>query len=124
MEGGPRRPRHERLPWPGLLTSVPAACFALFGFAAPRLARRDGPGAVVCSGMALITAGLLLRPFAGGTPAFLAASALALAGIAVSNVLMPVIVKRYFPDRTATSPASTRWRCHWAPRWPPRCRCR
>jgi CP family cyanate transporter-like MFS transporter len=83
----------------GLLTSVPAACFALFGFAAPRLARRYGPGAVVCSGMALIAAGLLLRPFAGGTPAFLAASALALAGIAVSNVLMPVIVKRYFPDR-------------------------
>jgi CP family cyanate transporter-like MFS transporter len=49
--------------------------------------------------MALITGGLLLRPFAGGTPAFLDASALALAGIAVSNVLMPVIVKRYFPDR-------------------------
>jgi CP family cyanate transporter-like MFS transporter len=83
----------------GLLTSVPAACFALFGFAAPRLARRYGPGAVVCSGMALVATGLLLRPFAGGTPAFLAASALALAGIAVSNVLMPVIVKRYFPDR-------------------------
>ncbi|WP_329180156.1 CynX/NimT family MFS transporter [Streptomyces sp. NBC_01477] len=86
----------------GLLTSVPAACFALFGFAAPRLARRYGPGAVVCAGMTLITAGLLLRPFAGGTPAFLAASALALAGIAVSNVLMPVIVKRYFPHRVGT----------------------
>ncbi|KOG51798.1 transporter, partial [Streptomyces varsoviensis] len=83
----------------GLLTSVPALCFALFGFAAPRLARRWGPGMVVCAGMAAITAGLVLRPFAGGTPAFLAASALALAGIAVSNVLMPVIVKRYFPDR-------------------------
>jgi CP family cyanate transporter-like MFS transporter len=83
----------------GLLTSVPAACFALFGFAAPRLARRYGPGAVVCTGMAAITAGLLLRPLAGGSPVFLAASALALGGIAVSNVLMPVIVKRYFPDR-------------------------
>ncbi|WP_075017994.1 CynX/NimT family MFS transporter [Actinacidiphila rubida] len=86
----------------GLLTSVPAACFALFGFAAPRLARRHGPGAVVLAGMVAITAGLLLRPFAGATPVFLAASALALAGIAVSNVLMPVIVKRYFPDRVGT----------------------
>ncbi|MFI0942562.1 CynX/NimT family MFS transporter [Streptomyces sp. NPDC021020] len=83
----------------GLLTSVPAACFALFGFAAPRLARRRGPGAVVFAGMVAITAGLLLRPFAGSTVPFLAASALALAGIAVANVLMPVIVKRYFPDR-------------------------
>ncbi|KIF70489.1 transporter [Streptomyces sp. AcH 505] len=86
----------------GVLTSVPPACFALFGFAAPRLARRFGPGAVVCAGMLAITAGLVIRPFAGGTAAFLAASALALMGIAVSNVLMPVIVKRYFPDRVGT----------------------
>ncbi|GAA1132041.1 CynX/NimT family MFS transporter [Streptomyces javensis] len=83
----------------GVLTSVPPACFALFGLAAPRLARRWGPGAIVCAGLAAIATGLLLRPFAGGTVVFLAASALALAGIAVSNILMPVIVKRWFPDR-------------------------
>ncbi|MCQ4083370.1 MFS transporter [Streptomyces sp. RB6PN25] len=83
----------------GLLTSVPAFCFAVFGVAAPRLARRFGPGAVVCAGMAVITAGLLLRPFAGAAATFVVASVLALAGIAVTNVLMPVIVKRYFPDR-------------------------
>ncbi|MET9350514.1 CynX/NimT family MFS transporter [Streptomyces termitum] len=83
----------------GVLTSVPPFCFALFGVMAPRLARRFGPAAVVCAGMAAIFTGLLLRPFATGTAAFLAASALALMGIAVSNVLMPVLVKRYFPDR-------------------------
>ncbi|MER5198038.1 CynX/NimT family MFS transporter [Streptomyces sp. NPDC002755] len=86
----------------GLLTSVPPLCFAVFGVMAPRLARRFGPGAVVCAGMAAITAGLLLRPYAGGPAGFLAASALALMGIAVSNVLMPVIVKRHFPDRVGT----------------------
>ncbi|MFD7317596.1 CynX/NimT family MFS transporter [Streptomyces sp. NPDC059883] len=86
----------------GVLTSVPPFCFAVFGFAAPRLARRFGPGAVVCAGMVAITAGLLIRPFTGGTAGFLAASAVALMGIAVSNVLMPVIVKRYFPDRVGT----------------------
>ncbi|MEV7683335.1 MFS transporter [Streptomyces sp. NPDC088341] len=86
----------------GVLTSVPPLCFAVFGFAAPRLARRYGARAIVCAGMVAITAGLLIRPFAGGTPAFLAASAFALMGIAVSNVLMPVIVKRYFPDRVGT----------------------
>ncbi|MBC2901869.1 CynX/NimT family MFS transporter [Streptomyces cupreus] len=86
----------------GLLTSVPPLCFAVFGVMAPRLARRFGPGAVVCAGMVAITAGLLIRPYAGGTPGFLAASALALMGIAVSNVLMPVIVKRWFPDRVGS----------------------
>ncbi|MFD3571682.1 CynX/NimT family MFS transporter [Streptomyces sp. NPDC058667] len=83
----------------GVLTSVPPLCFAVFGITAPRLARRFGPVAVVCAGMIAIFTGLVLRPFAGGTAGFLAASALALMGIAVSNVLMPVIVKRYFPDR-------------------------
>ncbi|WP_282702046.1 MFS transporter [Streptomyces sp. CC219B] len=86
----------------GLLTSVPPLCFAVFGVMAPRLARRFGPAAVVCAGMVAITAGLLIRPYAGSTPAFLAASALALMGIAVSNVLMPVIVKRWFPDRVGS----------------------
>ncbi|WP_241540078.1 CynX/NimT family MFS transporter [Streptomyces sp. M41(2017)] len=86
----------------GLLTSVPPLCFAVFGVTAPRLARRFGPAAVVCAGMAAIAAGLALRPFIGGTAGFLAASALALMGIAVSNVLMPVIVKRWFPDRVGS----------------------
>ncbi|MEU2715834.1 CynX/NimT family MFS transporter [Streptomyces sp. NPDC007205] len=86
----------------GLLTSVPPLCFAVFGVTAPRLARRFGPAAVVCAGMAAITAGLLIRPYLGGTAGFLAASALALMGIAVSNVLMPVIVKRWFPDRVGS----------------------
>ncbi|MGW2331729.1 CynX/NimT family MFS transporter [Streptomyces sp. NPDC001700] len=86
----------------GLLTSMPAACFALFGVTAPRLARRFGPGAVVCTGLAAIATGLALRPFAGGTVAFLCASALGLAGIAVSNILMPVIVKSWFPNRVGS----------------------
>ncbi|MFF5443076.1 CynX/NimT family MFS transporter [Streptomyces achromogenes] len=86
----------------GLLTSVPPLCFAVFGVMAPRLARRFGPAAVVCAGMAAITAGLVIRPYVGNTAGFLAASALALMGIAVSNVLMPVIVKRWFPDRVGS----------------------
>ncbi|MFF8675105.1 MFS transporter [Streptomyces sp. NPDC015242] len=86
----------------GLLTSVPPLCFAVFGVMAPRLARRFGAGAVVCAGMAAIATGLLVRPYTGSTAGFLAASALALMGIAVSNVLMPVIVKHWFPDRVGS----------------------
>lgn len=33
----------------GVLTSVPALCFAVFGVTAPRLARRFGPATVVCA---------------------------------------------------------------------------
>ncbi|MFE4384829.1 CynX/NimT family MFS transporter [Streptomyces cyaneofuscatus] len=86
----------------GVLTSVPPLCFAVFGVMAPRLARRFGAGAVVCAGMVAIAAGLVIRPYIGSTAGFLAASALALMGIAVSNILMPVIVKRWFPDRVGT----------------------
>ncbi|MFE1735071.1 CynX/NimT family MFS transporter [Streptomyces bacillaris] len=86
----------------GVLTSVPPLCFAVFGIMAPRLARRFGAGTVVCAGMAAIAAGLVIRPYVGSTAGFLAASALALMGIAVSNILMPVIVKRWFPDRVGT----------------------
>jgi CP family cyanate transporter-like MFS transporter len=86
----------------GLLTSVPPLCFAVFGVTAPRLARRFGAAAVVCAGMVAIATGLALRPYLGGTAGFLAASALALMGIAVSNVLMPVIIKRWFPDRVGS----------------------
>ncbi|MEU9718200.1 MFS transporter [Streptomyces sp. NPDC047976] len=86
----------------GLITSVPALCFAVFGVTAPRLSRRFGPAAVVCAGMAAVATGLLIRPFTGNAAGFLAASALSLAGIALTNVLLPVIVKRYFPDRVGT----------------------
>ncbi|MFI7388724.1 CynX/NimT family MFS transporter [Streptomyces sp. NPDC049813] len=86
----------------GLLTSVPPLCFAVFGVMAPRLARRFGASAVVCAGMVAIAAGLIIRPYTGNAVGFLVASALALMGIAVSNVLMPVIVKRWFPDRVGS----------------------
>ena len=86
----------------GLLTSLPALCFGLFGMAAPRLARRLGPAAVVAAGTAAVALGLGLRAAAPATPLFLLCSALALAGIALSNVLMPVLVKRYFPHRVGT----------------------
>lgn len=86
----------------GLLTSVPALCFAVIGGLAPRLAKRFGPVTVVVGAMVALVVGLALRPLAGGTTIFLLTTALALAGIAVSNVLMPVIVRRWFPDRIGT----------------------
>jgi MFS transporter, CP family, cyanate transporter len=86
----------------GLLTSLPVVCFASVGFAAPRLARRFGTGAVIAAGLCVLTLGLAARPFAPGTTVFVLLSGLALAGIAVVNVLMPMVVKERFPDRVGT----------------------
>ncbi|XVV11169.1 CynX/NimT family MFS transporter [Actinoplanes sp. CA-131856] len=86
----------------GLLTSVPAVCFAGVGFLAPRLARRFGPARVILAGMVVLAAGLAVRPYAPGTALFLLLSLVALAGIAVVNVLLPSVVKAYFPDRVGT----------------------
>jgi CP family cyanate transporter-like MFS transporter len=83
----------------GVLSALPSLCFALFGLLAPAVARRIGPPATVCAGMAAVTLGLAARALAPGSTVFLLLSAFALAGIAVTNVLMPVLVKRYFPDR-------------------------
>ncbi|MCC9308231.1 MFS transporter [Kitasatospora sp. RB6PN24] len=83
----------------GLLAAVPSLCFALFGFAAPGLARRFGPTLVVTAGMGAVTAGVAARSFAASTGAFLLLTAVALAGVAVANVLIPVVIKRYFPQR-------------------------
>ena len=83
----------------GILTAVPAGRFALVGFLAPRPARRYGPEAVIATGMAAAAAGLVLRPFAAGSAQYIGFTILALAGIAVANVLLPVVVKERFPDR-------------------------
>jgi CP family cyanate transporter-like MFS transporter len=83
----------------GLLTSVPAVCFALIGATAPRLARRWGTGAVIAFGTTALAAGLAVRPYAGGTASFIALTAIALGGIALANVLLPVVVKERFPER-------------------------
>src|SRR5579862_6011986 len=83
----------------GLLASVPPLCFSLFGVGAPRLERQFGRGRVVLAGLCALTAGLALRPLAHNTLSFLAASVLALAGLGVANVMMPVVVKHYFPNR-------------------------
>ncbi|QMU78506.1 MFS transporter [Streptacidiphilus sp. PB12-B1b] len=83
----------------GVLTALPSLCFAVVGLLAPALARRIGPAATVCAGMGAVALGLAARALAPGSALFLLLSAVALAGIAVTNVLMPVLVKRYFPDR-------------------------
>ena len=79
----------------GALTGLPGLCFAVFGALAVGLARRVGTTTGILLGLAAVTAGLLLRAVAGSTAVFLLLSTLALAGMAVGNVLVPAWIKRH-----------------------------
>lgn len=83
----------------GLLTALPTLCFASFGAVAASLGGRLGPRRVTMAAMVALAAGLALRGLARGELVFFAASVVALGGIAVANVLVPVLVRLYFPDR-------------------------
>src|SRR5690606_20627751 len=52
--------------------------------------------------MLLAAAGLLARSSAGGTGGLLGGAIVALAGMGIGNVVLPPLVKRYFPDRVGT----------------------
>ena len=83
----------------GLLLSVPTIAFAVMGLAAPALAARFGSHATVVLTLVALIAGQLIRVVLPGTAALFAGSLIALAGIAVGNVLLPGLVRLHFPDR-------------------------
>ncbi|MCZ0727371.1 CynX/NimT family MFS transporter [Mycolicibacterium iranicum] len=84
--------------WAGLLTTVPALCFAGAGLAAPWLAARIGLGRTISAAMVALTIGLALR-VVGGSQLVIGATLIACAGIALANVLIPVVIKGSFPAR-------------------------
>ncbi|MGC5584324.1 MFS transporter [Ornithinimicrobium sp. W1679] len=82
----------------GVLTALPGLCFGAVGALAVTLARRLGLSAVVAAGVLAVVLGLVARSFAGSAWVFLLASTLALAGMAVGNVLVPAWIKRHSRD--------------------------
>jgi CP family cyanate transporter-like MFS transporter len=84
----------------GLITTMPVLCFALIGFAGPPLSARFRDSHVLAGALLAVAAGLVLRSVAGGLALFLAGTVVAMAGGALGNVLLPSLVKRYFPGRT------------------------
>lgn len=84
----------------GYLTTLPVLCLGLFAPFAPVLADRLGVERVLLLVLTLIAVGTALRAFDAVTALFVG-SAMAGAGIAMGNVLLPSVVKRDFPDRVA-----------------------
>lgn len=86
----------------GLLGTVPAATFGVFGFFAPVVTRRFGLERTATAALGLSAMAIVLRAFSP-TPAVLVASTvLALAGIGAANVVIVPLVKVWFADRIAT----------------------
>ncbi|WNV83229.1 MFS transporter [Umezawaea sp. Da 62-37] len=85
----------------GLLGTLPPILLAVSGFVAPRLARGIGLDGGIVLALLLMTLGHLVRAFAPGFVVLLVGSVVALAGTGIGNVLLPPIVRRYFPDRVA-----------------------
>ena len=89
---------HTTSAWASVLTALPGLCFGLAGFLAPPLAGRLGLARAIGLAMALLTAGALVRVL-DGPSVVLGGTLVACAGIAVCNVLMPVVVKESYPHR-------------------------
>lgn len=79
----------------GVMTALPGLCFAVAGALAVALARRTGLTGGIALGVAVIVLGLALRAVTGAVWLFLLLSVLALAGMAVGNVLVPAWIKRH-----------------------------
>ena len=80
----------------GMLPPIAFAVSAVFGAA---LARRLGLERFLILAILAMVAGHLARALAGEYSMLFAGSVLVLLGMGVGNVLLPPLVKRYFPDR-------------------------
>ncbi|MFE2614726.1 MFS transporter [Micromonospora chalcea] len=84
----------------GLVTTLPTIAFAGLGALTPWLVRRWAAPRVLVLAMLALTVGQVLRALTGSAAVFVLTSALALAGIAVANILLPMLVKQHFSHRT------------------------
>lgn len=83
----------------GVFGMLPALAFAVFGLVTPMLVHRVGLERMALVAMLMAAIGTFTRSLAGDTLVLLALSAVALGGMGVGNVVIPPLVKRYFPDR-------------------------
>lgn len=84
----------------GLVTTLPTIAFAGLGALTPWLVRRVAPARVLVVAMLALAVGQVLRVATDSALIFVLTSALALSGIAVANILLPMLVKQHFPHRT------------------------
>jgi MFS transporter, CP family, cyanate transporter len=83
----------------GIVGAAPPLMFALAGLVSPWLSRRIGLEALLLISVGVMAIGQLARALAPDSAVLVISTALALLGAGIGNVLLPPLVKRYFPDR-------------------------
>ncbi|OJU44175.1 MAG: MFS transporter [Microbacterium sp. 69-7] len=89
----------------GLIGTAPPVCFAVFGIVTPTLERRFGLERLAAASMLIVTAALITRSLAGDAATLLLATTVLFAAVGVGNVVLPPLIKTYFPDRVGTMTA-------------------
>ncbi|PXA70920.1 MFS transporter [Cryobacterium arcticum] len=83
----------------GVLGMLPPVCFAVFGIFTPVFTRKLGLENVLVLALVAMLAGHITRGLAGSLGLLVLGSIITFAGLGVGNVLLPPLVKKYFPDR-------------------------
>jgi len=82
----------------GMLTTLPVLAFGLFSILTPFFTKKLGTEGTMTMALFLLTAGLIIRVLPAHAALFAGTAILGI-GIALSNVLLPGIVKKSFPTR-------------------------
>lgn len=83
----------------GVLGMLPPVCFAVFGIFTPVFTRRHGLEQVLVLALVAMMAGHVVRGASGSLALLILGSVITFAGLGIGNVLLPPLVKKYFPDR-------------------------
>jgi CP family cyanate transporter-like MFS transporter len=82
----------------GIIGMLPPVIFALVGWVTPRLISRRGLEKTAIIAMLWIFGGIVARSFSNDIWMFGSLFVVCLAGMGMSNVLLPPVIKQYFPD--------------------------
>ncbi|MBE6033359.1 MAG: MFS transporter [Clostridiales bacterium] len=85
----------------GSITTIPLIVIALLSPCVSKIGERTGINQALLLGLLILLAGILIRSF-GGLVGLLAGTALIGAGISFGNVLIPAVIKNFFPEKIGT----------------------
>lgn len=82
-----------------IIGSLPPVCYVIFGALTPSLTQKFNLELTLVLALLLIAIGQLGRGVVNNDAGLFVVDTMAFAGIGIGNVLLPPLVKRYFPDR-------------------------